>query len=163
MIETGDIIQIRGGSTLLSRLTMFFTRSPYVHSGMAFWYGDRWWLAELNGGKNHITMLSHWGDYDVYARPAEVSEDAARAAVLDWLANPVPYGYAAFVVIGLLNFLRIKVFIHWRRILVCSGAMVALLERAGWPEHSRIVSPADLARELTFKLAVRPASQQRAS
>jgi hypothetical protein len=157
-IETGDIIQIRTAHNWLGRLTQFFTRSPYTHTGMALWFGGIWWLVELNGGRNHITMLVQWADYDVYARPAEVSEDAAREAALAWLATPQEYGYLAFIVIGVLNWLRIRVFVHWRRILVCAGAIVAILERAGWSEHSRIVSPADLAREMVFKFAVRPST-----
>ncbi|WP_394780588.1 hypothetical protein [Undibacterium sp.] len=78
-----------------------------------------------------------------------------RGVGLDWLRVRVNYSYLAFVAIGLLAFLRIQRFIHWRQELVCDGYCIAIYEGAGWPEHPRIESPGDLVKQLKIKLQVR--------
>jgi hypothetical protein len=154
-IETGDLIAVRTAHGIMGRLTQFFTRSPYTHVGVAIWLGADLFMAELNGGRNHLVPISQIKDFDVYARPDGLSD--IEGAVRRWLQVPVDYGFLAFVAIGLLDWLRIKAFVHWRQILVCSGYCVAIYEAAGWPERSRIISPRELASWLTLKLSVRPA------
>lgn len=156
-IETGDIIAVREKHGTLSPFTRFFTHSDYTHNGIAIWLHDGLWMAELNGGRNHIIPISQLSDieYDVYECPVE-DRDRVEKAITDSLRVRVEYGFAALIPIGLLNFLNIKVFLHARQILVCSGYCVAILEAAGWPEHSRIISPKELVSEMKLKLQVRP-------
>lgn len=154
-IQTGDLIAVRDVHGILGRATQLATHSPYTHTGIAIWLGDRLFMADLNSGRNHLTALSQLTDFDVFAPPPGLSRVKIERAVWDWLASPINYGFLAFVVIGLKCSLRLKVFIHWRKIVVCSGGSVQIYELAGWPEHSRMVAPGELAAELPFKLAVR--------
>jgi hypothetical protein len=161
-IKTGDLIAVRNTTGLRNRIVQFFTRGPYTHCGLAIWIGGRLYMTELNDGFNHLVPLSQLDDvaFDVYAHPPELSTEALEASIMSWLASKVDYGYTAFFAIGLLNWLRVKTFVHWRRILVCSGYCVANWERAGWAEHSRIVSPVDLAAEVVLKFSVTPSVPQ---
>lgn len=156
LIATGDLIAVRETHGLLAPLTRFFTRSPVTHVGTALWMDGGLWMAELNGGKNHAIPLSQLSetDFDVYECP--VDRVKVRATTLAALRLKIGYGIIALPIIGLLNWLRIKVFIHARRVLVCSGYCISIYEAAGWPERSRIVSPEELVEQLKLKLEVRP-------
>lgn len=152
-IETGDLITPRVAHNWIGTLTQFVTRSPYVHAAIAKWVDGELFIAELNGGRNHLTPISQLTDYDVYAQPVGLVD--VDGAIHLWLRTPVDYAYGAFVAIGLLDWIKSQRFIHWRHLLVCSGWCVAIWESAGWPEHTRVLSPADLARLCTLKLEVR--------
>lgn len=155
-IETGDLISVRtvhGPTGLLTRLV---TRSPYTHSGVALWLAGRLFMAEINSGRNHLVALSSVREFDVSCRPPELAVNKVEQTIIDWLADPIEYSRLAFVVIGILNLFHIKKFVHWRNRIVCSGAAVKIWEKAGWPEHSYMVSPAEVAKEVRFKLAVEP-------
>ncbi len=154
-IATGDLIAVRSPHGIIGKLTQFFTRSPYTHTGIAIWIEGGLYMGELNGGRNHLIPLSQLdgSDFDVYSPPPGLSNIAD--ALFFWLRLQIDYAYVAFVAIGLLNWLRAKVFVHWRQMLVCSGWCVAVYEEAGWGEHSRIVSPGELAAMLTLKMQIR--------
>lgn len=156
LIEDGDLIAVRGTHGALAAATRSATDSPVTHTGIAFWQADGLWMGELNGGGNHGVPLSQLEgtDFDVYYPPVP-SRKKVRASLLAALRDKQPYGFLALPVIGLLNWLRIKVFIHWRQILVCSGWCVKVYEGAEWPERSRILSPAELVDLLVLKLEVR--------
>lgn len=155
-IETGDLIAVRTAHSFTGTATQFFTRSPYTHAGIAFWHGGELFLAELNGGRNHLVPFSQLDDFDVYARPEGITAAQADAAVRVWLAKPINYGVAAFIMIGILDYFKIEKFVHWQAVMVCSGFCVAIYEEAGWPEHTRVLSPGDLAKLLTLKGEFRP-------
>lgn len=163
-IDDGDLIAVRGKHGLFGALTRFFTRSPYTHVGVALWLDGGLWMAELNGGRNHLVPVSQLADQDldVFYPPVR-RKDSIRDAVQDMLRTQISYGIPAVFMIGLLNVLRIKIFVHWRRILVCSGYCVAIYEQAGWPEHSRIISPQELTELLKPKLQIRISPNQPAS
>jgi hypothetical protein len=153
LIKNGDLISVCVAHGIMGKATQFFTRSQYTHSGLAMWLGGELFMAELNGGRNHLIPIIQLTDFDVHACPTELTD--VHGAIRKWLSYPVPYGFVAFVAIGLLNWLRIKYYVHWRRILVCSGYCVAIYETAGWQEHSRVISPGELAALLKFKFSVR--------
>jgi hypothetical protein len=156
-IVTGDLISVRTAHGFLGWLTQVVTRSPYTHSGIARWMGDELYMAELNGGRNHLIPMSQLTGFDVSAAPEGLAD--IDGAIAEWLRVAIPYGSLAFAAIGVLDWLRLTSFVHWRRILVCSGYCVAIYETAGWPEHTRILSPRALAALLTFKFNVtQPAS-----
>lgn len=150
-IETGDTIAVRTSHGILGDLTKSITSSAYTHVGAAIWVAGRLYMAELNGGRNHLVPLSQLTDFDVYARPAGISVEAAEEAILFWLTESIPYGFLTFVAIGFLNCFRIKMFVHWRKSMVCSGFVVAIYERAGWPERSRVISPQELVDQLVLR------------
>lgn len=154
-IDTGDLIAVRTAHGILGGLTQIITRSPYTHVGIAVWRGGGLYVAELNGGRNHLVPICQLTDYDVYACPGGLTN--IDGAVDTWLRLPIDYGYGTFVAIGLLNWFRIKMFVHWRKIIVCSGYCVAIWESAGWPEHSRVISPRELTELVKLKQQVRPA------
>jgi hypothetical protein len=153
-IETGDLIAVRTAHGVMGRLTQRITSSPYTHGGIAYWLAGELFMVELNGGRNHIVPMTQLTDYDVYAHPDGLTD--IEGAIKKWLRDPIDYGFSAFPLIGLLNLLHITMFIHWRKIIVCSGYCVAIWESAGWPEHSRMISPRELAALVKLKLQVRP-------
>jgi hypothetical protein len=157
-IEDGDMIAVHETHGFLTPITRFFTRSSVTHVGIALWMDGGLWMGELNGGKNHAIPLSQLAgtDFDVYYPPVP-SRTKARASLLNALREKIPYAFIALPVIGLLNWMGIKVFIHARQLLVCSGWCVMVYEKADWPERTRILSPADLTKLLTLKFEVRPA------
>ncbi len=156
LIKDGDVISVRETHGFLAPFTRFFTRSPHTHSGIAVWIDQGLWMAELNGGKNHLIPMSQLAetDFDVSDCPVP-NRFAVRDAIFNSLRVKIPYSLVALVAIGLLSFFGIKKFVHWREMLVCSGDIVAILEAAGWPEHTRILSPGDLYGLLEPKLSVR--------
>lgn len=159
-ILTGDTIAVEEKKGILALLTRFFTHSDYTHVGIAFWGIDGGlWMTELNGGKNHAIPLSQLENngFSVYHPPVELREKRASImqAIHDNLRIKIPYGYLAFLVIGIINFFKINVFIHARRILVCSGFNVKNYEDAGWSEHTRILSPGDLTKLLEIRFRVK--------
>lgn len=157
LIEDGDLVSIRTAHGLFGRATQFFTGRVYTHNGIAVWLDGGLWMVEINGGRNHAVPMSQLivDDFDVFRAPDGLDRAAIRKAALESIRVRVPYGYAATVAIGLLEFLGINKFVHWRKILVCSGYAVAIYEAAGWPEHSRIISPGKLSELLEYKLSVR--------
>lgn len=155
LINTGDLISIRTAHSLMGRATHFFT-GPYTHSGMAFWLAGRLWMTELNGGRNHLVPLSQLEglEFDVHAHPDGLTVEALESAILQLLGRPVDYGYLAFVAIGLLEWLKVKLVVKWRNILVCSGYCAENWELAGWVNASRVISPTKLAGLVQFKFSV---------
>lgn len=156
LIQTGDTIAVKGKSGLLALATAFFTRSEYTHVGIAFWMGGALWMFEINSGRNHAIPLSQLRDtdFDVFCRPAELSEESILHSVLANLRDKVDYGFLAIPVIGLLEYLKIKLVVNWRKVLVCSGIAVKVYEDAGWPARSRVISPRALTEMLTLRLPV---------
>ena len=166
-VQTGDLIGVRDVHGLLGRATTLFTYSPYTHPGVAVWLGERLFMADLNSGRNHLTALSCLEKFDVFAPPAGLDRTFIEQALFDWLASPINYGYAAFVLVGLKDLLGVKHFIHWRRVIVCSGGSIEIYEMAAalmvladlevphdWVEHDRTLSPGDLCAELQLKFPV---------
>ena len=155
-VETGDLIAVRDVHNILGTATQFFTHSPYTHTGVAVWLDERLFMADLNSGRNALHAVSQLRNFDVFHPPEGVDRGAIRRSIFDWLADPISYGFAAFVVIGLKCFLKLKTFIHWRKVIVCSGGSVQIYENAGWSEHSRMVSPGELTEMVgPLKLQVR--------
>lgn len=166
-IQTGDLIGSRDSHGLIGRATRLFTRAPYTHTGVAVWLGGRLFVADLNSGRNHLTALSCLNRFDVFEPPAGLDRKYIEESVFDWLASPISYGLAAFVLIGLKDMLGIKRFIHWRKIVVCSGGSIQIYEMSAarmvldnlpaprdWIEHDRTLSPGDLCAELQLKFPV---------
>lgn len=155
-IETGDLISICTVGNLLNRATKFFT-GKYVHSGQAIWLAGRLYMTELNGGRNHLIPMSQLDgvEFDVHARPDELTAEACEVAILDNLGRKVEYGYPALLAIGLVEWLKLNLVVKWSKILVCSGYGVKNWQDAGWTgAASRVISPTKLAGMVRFKFSV---------
>ncbi len=154
-IKDGDCIAVRETKGLLTPFTRFFS-GPETHIGIACWIEEGLWMGELNAGRNHLIPMSQLADtdFDVYYPPVQ-DRVKIRASVMKMLRVKINYSLAAMVVIGFIDWLRIRVFLHPRQALVCSGWGVAVYEDAGWPEHTRIVSPRGLVSQLGLKFQVR--------
>lgn len=156
LINTGDLIAVKRRDSLFAQAIRFFTRSDVTHVGIAVWLQDGLWLAELNGGGNHLVPLSQLSGkrFDVFARPSELPPVRIEAAIMQNLREHVDYGFAALPVIGLLNWFRLQVTGRQRRIVVCSGYCINIYVDAGWPEYTRLLSPGELTDLLEFKFSV---------
>jgi len=82
-IKNGDIIFVHGIKSIVDRAIMFFTRSSYVHVGIAFWImtdetsSKRLMIVEAQGGtKRRIINLSYYRQYgfDVVNSPISWNE-----------------------------------------------------------------------------------------
>ena len=158
LIKTGDLIAIKGNS-LLNLITRFFTHGPHTHTGNAIWFGDRLCMVELNGGRNHYIPISQLAKkkFDVYETPEGLTEAAIRNAIFNMTADPIDYSETAFLVIGLISWLKLKVKLSCKDLLVCAGFSVAVYEEAGWKEApSRMISPTALTKLLKYKFSVEP-------
>lgn len=157
LITDGDLIAVREKDGFLTPFTKFFTHSKITHTGIAHWMDGGLWMTEINIGKNHAIPLSQLADtpFDVFHPPVD-NPLGAREAIATALRIKIPYGSVALIVIGLLNFFRIKTFVHARRVLVCTGFCVKIYEMMGWGEHTYILSPQELTDMLKIKLYVRP-------
>lgn len=155
-ILDGDCIAVRKKTGFLPTLTRYFTDSEYTHTGIAVWLDGGLWVAELNGGGNHVIPLSQIEgvDFDVFEPPPN-TRPRIREAVLEASRVKTPYAFLLLPVIGLLNWVKAKVYLPWRRLLVCTGYCVMVYEKAGWQAPSRALSPKQLVELLEFKLAVR--------
>ncbi len=155
-IEIGDIVSIRTAHGLFGYATKFFT-GVYTHSGLIVKLNDKFWVVELNGGKNHAIPYSQLVDteFDIFHLPSELDREEVAAAALESLETKVSYGYITTVATGINEFFGLNRFIHWRNILDCTGYIMKILESKGWPEHSYIVSPTKFSEELNLKLQVR--------
>jgi hypothetical protein len=155
-IDTGDLIAVKAKKGLLTPFTRFFTRSPYTHVGTAFWMGESLWVAEINNGANHATPLSQFADcdFDVCSPPLGVDVERMQTAIMIALRGKIHYGWLSLPFIGLLAFLKIRTFLHARRILSCAGFSVFIYEMAGMKETTRILAPVDLVKMCTIKLSV---------
>jgi hypothetical protein len=155
-IKDGDMIAVRRRDGLVAAATRFFTRDDETHVGIAIWLDGGLWLAELNGGGNHLVPMSQFDGvpFDVYDCP--VHRDRVRDAILFSLRHRVHYGLAAFAAIGLLSWLHIQVTGRQRRIICCTGYVINCYIDAGWPERTRMMAPGLLAKALEFKFEVSP-------
>jgi hypothetical protein len=155
LICDGDTVAIITPHNWIGKVTQFFTRRKYTHTGIAIWIDDGLYLAELNGGGNHLTPLSHWDglDFDVCEMPIGLID--IRGAIFEMLRAPIEYSYAGFLAAGARAFFNIQQAIHWRNKLVCDGFCVAVYERAGWTKHDRVIAPFELVDELRIKIEVR--------
>jgi hypothetical protein len=154
-IETGDVISVRRKDGFMSKMIRAITRSPYTHSGIAIWLDGGLWMAEINGGHNHLIPLSQLQDIDLDISECPVSRDKVRTAILESLRARANYGMASFVIIGFVNLLKIKERLHSFKDKVCSEYIQAILISAGWDTPDYMASPYDLVKKLTLKFEVR--------
>lgn len=132
-IATGDLIAIRKRTGFLPVLTRWVTRSPYTHTALALWAGDRLLVAESKGSGNFFTPLSQYEDtdFDVFAAPARVY---LRIGTVIWAmtGKHVGYGFFDLVLIALNRLFGVPLPEHDDDEKVCSAMSAAMWLEAGW-------------------------------
>lgn len=154
-IQTGDIISVRNNKGFMHKLTRLVTRSPYTHSGIAIWLDEGLWMAEINGGKNHLIPLSQVDGIDFDVSECPVDRETVKKEILDSLRVSLTYGFVSFVIIGLFDLFKIKERFRSMKSKVCSEYIQAILVASGWDVPEDMVSPYDLEQKLKLKFEVR--------
>lgn len=161
LIETGDLIAVKGKSGPLAPLTKFFTRSEYTHVGVAFWMNDGLWLAETNAGNNHAipcSQLEH-EDIDVFKCPKALDKSRLLYAIHQMLRVKVPYGFTSLFIIGLADYMNFRVKSHDESLLSCAGFSGLIYELCGWPIDTHLISPQKLTERLEMRFAIKATPQ----
>lgn len=151
-IEDGDLLYIRDGNSIWSRVTQFITKSPHYHVGIAVWMTDgcsrrRLMLLEAHTGGRRIVTLSTYIDHRMdVIRP--VFDFSLHSDQFIEHAGRVPYSLPDYVSIGAAELLRIR--LGDFRGEVCSGLVADYLGRSaefsGMPKQ---ISPGEQFRWLT--------------
>lgn len=146
-IEDGDIVFVRKGTTLYSRLTQFATDSDTYHVGIAFWvrdpvYKSRLFIVEASQGGRRIVSLSSYAKHPMDIIGAPISWEQNCDDILD-NTGLVPYSLREAIWIGLLEMFNL------RRTAddlgeVCSKMVAKYLVKGGVPLPATDVSPARL-------------------
>lgn len=155
--QDGDVVFIKNGVSVWSRVIAWWTNSPYSHSMFVFWYGDRLLVAEASPrGGSRIVSASMYSqrEFDIIAAPLPWS--AIEAQALNRAGTAV-YGWLSAAYIGL----RSKVFAltghklaTWQNhAVVCSEYVAEVL---GLAETD--VTPDELYHSLVCELGSRPRS-----
>ena len=104
--EDGDIIFLTvDKKNLLSRLTSWFTKSPYTHAAFVFWYNNRLMLVEsTTHGGIRIVLASTYADrtIDLIKAPKPWISIVARALEK---SGTTEYGWVSAMYIGIREFL----------------------------------------------------------
>ena len=137
-IRTGDVIGVRGRKGPLAWLTRLVTWSPYTHVGIALWVGGGLYLAEINGGGNHLipmSQIAHTG-FDVVRCPAHPAD--VPYAIETQLHDHQGYGFGTLVTIAARRVFGVELAGDGA---VCSSYAATILTLAGWG-HSLPNAPA---------------------
>lgn len=150
----GDILLFRGSGDPMARLINRFTKSPYAHAALAFWWGDRLLCYEsVPAGvrpinlSHRVSRLSAAAAIDVYRAP-NIDAEHVRHAALQFAGHG--YDFA-----GIGRFARAVLLKSPPRgdsnRLFCSE----LIARAmGIDGNANFIAPGDLAKVADFQFAI---------
>lgn len=101
----GDIIFLTVNKTdYLSRLTSWFTKSPYTHAAFVFWYKDRLMVVEsTTHGGSRISFASVYSDRNIDMIAAPKSWEAIEEKALA-RSGTAEYGWISAAYIGIREF-----------------------------------------------------------
>lgn len=103
--KDGDIIFLTvNRKNYLSRLTSWFTKSPFTHAAFVFWYRDRLMIVEsTTHGGSRIVQASTYNDrtFDLIPAPRPWAEIAGTALARSGTAE---YGWVSASYIGVREF-----------------------------------------------------------
>lgn len=149
LINTGDLIAVRSHRGGLSALTRIVTKSPYTHTAVALWLGDRLLIAEMNGGGACLVPASKYADtdLDVFACPMRSAD--VVTAMFDLLGMDISYAFGELLAIAAHE-------LFGRALppveaddddLICSALSAAIYLDAGLPRGSlpSVPAPRDVA------------------
>lgn len=148
VIQDGDLIFFKNGTTIWSDMTQALTKSPIFHCGIAFWirdplYKSRLMVVEANVGGRRIVSLSSYQKHgmEVIASPADWVRHCDP--ILD-NTGAVAYSKAEFVAIGLLEKFGIRFGKNDPLGEVCSEMIAEYCKSAGIDLPTTDISPAKL-------------------
>lgn len=104
--KNGDIIFLTvDKKNILSRLTSWFTKSPFTHAAFVFWYKDRLMIVEsTTHGGIRIVQASTYSDRNILILPAY-----KKWSDIEWRAleksGTAEYGWFSAMYIGLREFM----------------------------------------------------------
>jgi hypothetical protein len=147
MIETGDLIAVKGRRGIFSILTYTITNSPYTHTATAIWIENGLWIAEINLSGNRLVPLSQITEpFDVYDCPVRDRENV-RASILQRLRIRQKYGVGDLFLIALKELFGIRT--NTTKYDICSEYCMKIYKDAGWiTTLPKIPSPKDLVKTL---------------
>ena len=102
----GDIIFLTvNKKDILSRLTSWFTKSPYTHAAFVFWYKDRLMVVEsTTHGGIRIVQASTYFDRNIDIVVAPKSWDSVEWRALE-RSGTAKYGWLSAMYIGIREFM----------------------------------------------------------
>lgn len=159
-IKNGDLIAVRGRGLFAAAIRLV-TGSPYTHTAVALWFGDRLLVAETRGGVAAFSPLSQHRheDFDVIACP--LSRPAVSSAALALLGEPIRYDYLDLARLAANKLLGVPLPREDKR-LVCSALSLAIYLAAGFyhPRRPRIPTPGEVVTLLGGRLVATHAARE---
>lgn len=148
-IKDGDLILVKGNWKSLFRAGIkIVTKSPYTHAGLAVWLDGGLWIAEINGGGNHVIPMSQIKDpFDVFECP--VDRLFVRTSILELLRDHHSYAF--------LELLRIFIYrltglitpeLSQDGSYVCNEYVARVYSDCGWEIKEQVFWPGSLAKLL---------------
>jgi hypothetical protein len=131
-VLTGDLIAVKRKTGLFPIATRIVTNSPYTHTGIAIWAGNRLLLAQTNAGGCNLAPLSQEAIYDFDVFDCPVNRDACEAEIWQELGSRIAYGFLDCVRIFGFKVLGIPLPKKDGPDLVCSALSARIFENAGW-------------------------------
>lgn len=149
--KNGDIIFLTvDKKNILSRLTSWFTKSPFTHAAFVFWYKDRLMIVEsTTHGGIRIVQASTYSDRNILILPAYKKWNDIEWRALE-RSGTAEYGWFSAIYIGVREFM----FMHFdiklpqnknNRNKCCSEFVAEVLELSDVD-----VSPKKLYENLSF-------------
>lgn len=104
--KDGDVIFLTvNNHDILSRLTSWFTKSPYTHAAFVFWYKSRLMIVEsTTHGGIRIVQASTYSDRNIDLLPATVDWSQIEDKALS-KSGTAEYGWFSAMYIGLREFM----------------------------------------------------------
>lgn len=151
-LTTGQIVGVRENKSIIHVATKAFTGSRYTHVGIIIVKPCGVYLAELNGGRNHLIPLSQlrYKRFDVYECPKECLP-LIEQAINDQLREEIHYSFLAFIFIGIMDLFNVTFKVPLKNDQVCTGFVAKCLNNAGIKEKiTMMISPGDLLEKFKF-------------
>ena len=104
--KDGDVIFLTvNKSDWMSRLTSWFTKSPYTHAAFVFWFKDRLMLIEsTTHGGIRIVQASTYKDRNIDILPSGVEWASIEGKALE-RSGTAEYGWFSAMYIGIREFM----------------------------------------------------------
>lgn len=147
LIRDGDLIAVRSRHGGMPAAVRLVTRSPYTHTAVAVWVGERLLVAETRGVNACLAPLSqHAGnDFDVF--PCPVERRTAVAALWGLLGDEIRYDYGDLLRIAAHELLGVPLPEREDGKLICSALSASIYLLAHWEAAlPSIPTPRDVVR-----------------
>lgn len=131
-IKTGDLIGVKRTTGLFPIATRLVTNSPYTHTGIAIWAGNRLLLAQTNAGGCNLAPLSQEAIYDFDVFDCPVDRNKCESAIWTELGTRIAYGFLDCVRIFGYKVFGIPLPVKDGSDLICSALSATIYKLCGW-------------------------------